>query len=203
MRQAFAWVALDGDFTVQTVAGYLGRDEVLLYTDRQHEVVDEEAFKAAMRGLAAGIVMVTTRHEGRPWGLTISSCCSLSLRPPQVLVSLRASTVSCREILRANFFGVSILSRKHRWLAEYGSAPGRPKFLDGLCERGSPASAESPAIVGALSHLDCTLRAAYPVSDHIVLVGRVRRAFSPAGGAAEQPLVYFDRRFWGLGEHLA
>ncbi|MGH2970263.1 MAG: flavin reductase family protein, partial [Solirubrobacteraceae bacterium] len=57
------------------------------------------AFKAAMRVLAGGVVMVTTRVDGRPWGLTISSCCSLSAEPPQLLVSLGSQTVTCREVL--------------------------------------------------------------------------------------------------------
>ena len=62
------------------------------------ETVDGDTFKAAMRTLAGGVVIVTTRVEDRPWGLTISSCTSLTLDPPQILISLRASATSSREI---------------------------------------------------------------------------------------------------------
>ena len=56
--------------------------------------VDAEAFKAAMRVLAAGVVMVTARRNDQLYGLTISACCSISASPPRVLISL-AETASC------------------------------------------------------------------------------------------------------------
>jgi flavin reductase (DIM6/NTAB) family NADH-FMN oxidoreductase RutF len=46
------------------------------------------AFREAMSLLAAAVVMVTTRIDGRPWSLTISSCCSVSVAPPMILISL-------------------------------------------------------------------------------------------------------------------
>jgi flavin reductase (DIM6/NTAB) family NADH-FMN oxidoreductase RutF len=164
--------------------------------------VEADVFKAAMRSLAAGVVMVTTRFEGRAWGLTISSCCSLSLDPPQILVSLRESTISCREIRRSRTFGVSILGREHRSLAEYGSAAGAPKFLDGFCEREREDQIGTPVVAGAIFHLDCSVTVTYDVSDHVLLVGCVRRAVAEEDAAAREPLLYYNRRFWALGEQL-
>ncbi len=53
-----------------------------------------DAFRHAMRLLAGGVVVVTTRVDGRPWGLTVSACCSLTAAPPRVLVSLDARTAA-------------------------------------------------------------------------------------------------------------
>lgn len=36
-------------------------------------------FRTAMSQLAAGVVMVTCHVGDKPWGLTVSACCSISL----------------------------------------------------------------------------------------------------------------------------
>src|SRR5690348_2681388 len=106
-------VVVDGDFTVHEVAGYLEPNDTLAPPGAP---VEGEVFKLAMRALAAGVVIVTTRLDGRPWGLTISSCCSLSLEPPQLVVGLRSDTVSCQQILASGRFGVSILAADQKAL---------------------------------------------------------------------------------------
>lgn len=195
--------SLDGDFTVATVPGYIETDEVLSEVVEAPKGVNQDAFKAAMRVLPSGVVMVTSRVNGRPWGLTISACCSLSADPPQILISLRSTTISCREILGSNRFGVSILAAEQKVLAERGSAAGVAKFVDEFCETGGDCEAlDSPMISGALFHLDCEVAGNYAVSDHHLIVGLVLRAIARASDDPPQPLLYFDRRFWNLGSHL-
>jgi len=159
---------------------------------------DEPAFKSAMGLLASGVVMVTTWHEGRPWGLTISSCCSLTLRPQQILISLRSATVSCRQALSSGRFGVSILGADQKEVAEFGAAPGQAKFIDELCADAVPPA--GPAIPGALRHLDCAVADDHPVGDHTIIVGRVLQITGPpAGDADAAPLLYYDRAFRRIG----
>ena len=96
---------------------------------------DPEHFKSAMRAFATGVVIVTVEVDGKLSGLTINSCCSISTRPPQVLISL-AHTASCREpLLRRGRFGLSILAEQHRELAELGAVPGGPKVVDVFADR--------------------------------------------------------------------
>jgi flavin reductase ActVB len=194
--------ALEGDFTVATIAGHVESSDLAPPLAVQVGV-DRDAFKAAMRVLPSGVVMVTTRVEGRPWGLTISACCSLTLEPPQILISLRSTTVSCNEILRRKQFGVSILGAEHKSLAERGAAVGVAKFVDEFCEKaGRPEILESPMIAGAVFHLDCTVAAHSAVGDHEVIIGLVESAVSRTDDGSPQPLLYFDRRFWSLGDEL-
>jgi flavin reductase (DIM6/NTAB) family NADH-FMN oxidoreductase RutF len=188
---------LDGDFTVDWTPGTLEQGKISLGL-----TVDSDTFKAAMRTLAAGVVIVTTFVEDRPWGLTISSCTSLTLEPPQILVSLRESTTSAQQIRASGRFGVSILSAAQRALAERGAAVGTPKFMDDLCATGEQTGLESPMVAGALFHLDCSLTVVHMVADHCLLVGSVTRARAPARSEDGSPLMYFDRSFWALGTQL-
>lgn len=158
--------------------------------------VDPERFKDAMRSFATGVVIVTVEVEGRLWGLTINSCCSISASPPQVLISL-AHTASCRAaLLESGRFGLAILGEQHRELAELGAVPGGPKHVDVFCEPAGDAGAVS--VAGALAHLDCTVRRTFEVSDHTLVIGAVERTEVRPGA----PLLYHDRRFHRLGEPL-
>jgi flavin reductase (DIM6/NTAB) family NADH-FMN oxidoreductase RutF len=189
---------LHGDFTVETVPGRVETDDLLLANARP---VDESAFKEAMRCLPSGVVMVTTRINGRPWGLTISSCCSMTLRPPQIMISLQQSTASYREIILSRRFGISILGTRHKSLAEHGSAVGVAKFIDEFVLRGSQREVGSPVVSGALFHLDCRVAARHDVKDHAIIVGLVEGAVSMYQ-KRDDPLLYFNQRFFTLGSPL-
>ena len=161
--------------------------------------VDAEAFKAAMRVLAGGVVMVTARAGDRLWGLTISACCSISATPPRVLISL-ADTASCLPaILETRRFGLSILRAGQRPLAELGAVPGGRKEVDAFTD--SP-DGETTMIAGALAHLDCAVDRTFRVSDHTLVIGNVEHALTAADLEHPGPLLYFNRTFHHLGEPL-
>ena len=198
MRRNAAYTAVELDGTMHVISGFVEVDEHFAASLRS---ADDEAFKAAMRALAAGVVMVTTSHEDRPWGLTISSCCSLTVDPPQILISLRSTSVSCRTILHGGRFGVSILGAQQKPLAELGSAVGAAKFIDDYC--GNHESLESPMIAGASYHLDCAVASHQNVSDHSLIIGRVLNVvYPPADETDADPLIYFNRTFWRVGSEI-
>ena len=190
-------VGLDG--TVYALGGYVEIDEAL-DARAAEEIADPDSFKAAMSRLAAGVVMVTTRVGGRPWGLTVSACCSVSVDPPLVLVSLNRRTQTWNAIREARRFGISILRGDQQPLAQLASALGIPKFVDEFCVPDPGDSSRPPAIIGALYQLDCSVANTYQAGTHMLVVGRVRRA--AAGDERELPLIYFDRTFYGLGQEI-
>jgi flavin reductase (DIM6/NTAB) family NADH-FMN oxidoreductase RutF len=162
--------------------------------------VDAESFKAAMRLLAAGVVMVTARVGERLWGLTISSCCSISASPPRVLISL-AQGASCRPaILATRRFGLSVLQAGQRPLAELGAVPGGRKEVDAFCESEASEGGHPLMIAGALAHLDCTVATTYEVADHTLIIGNVEAAVTRPD--PDGPLLYYDRTFHRLGEPI-
>lgn len=161
----------------------------------------DRGYREAMRTLAGGVVILTTWIDGRPWGMTISACCSVSASPPRVLVSVNHGTHCHAAISEARAFGVNILGHDQKHIAEFAAAPGQAKFLDSfLGERCLADGTATPRIVDALAHLDCVIAEQLDVSDHTLMVGDVRRV--TVAGEARHPLLYFNRSYWHVGENL-
>jgi 3-hydroxy-9,10-secoandrosta-1,3,5(10)-triene-9,17-dione monooxygenase reductase component len=170
----------------------------LIADPRPHSASTAE-FADAMSALAGGIVIVTCRLDGRPWGMTVIAFTSVSAHPPTVLVSLGSKTTSLRAIAATRSFGVSILGEEQLAVARLGSAPGAAKFIEPFVDPADKRSA-SPVVAGALAHLDCELSTAVRVADHTILVGRVRAAQASRSG---RPLLYQRRAYRALGDRIA
>jgi len=151
-------------------------------------------FADAMSALASGAVLVTCRLDGRPWGMTATAFASVAVAPPTVLVSLESGGSSARAVTATGGFGVSILSAEHVTLARYGSEPGAPKYLEAFVDQDAAWSA-SPAVAGALAHVDCELVEAVRIADHTVVFGDVLAVSARRAGT---PLVYHRRRYTTL-----
>ena len=202
MSQPEEYIAVSLDGTQHTVVDDSSADVGAIEKAYDPETVD--AFRSSMRTLAGGVVMITTRVGGKPWGLTISSCCSVSLEPPQLLVSLSRHTASCASILVTGKFGVSVLGTAQKELAQHGAVPRTPKFIADYCDDDDPAAeALSPMILGALCHLDCRLASVFDGGDHALLLGQVDRAVRSRHHSDAQPLLYFNGLFHSLGESLS
>jgi flavin reductase (DIM6/NTAB) family NADH-FMN oxidoreductase RutF len=172
------------------------RADLRLVTGPTPRSAPTREFVAAMSALASGVAFVTCRVGDRPWGMTVTAFASVSARPPTVLVSLGSETTGARAITATRRFGVSVLAAEQVAVARYGSAPGATKFLERFAE-GDDGQGASPAVAGALAHLDCELSGAVRVADHTVLFGRVRAVRASRAGT---PLLYHRRAYRTLAE---
>jgi flavin reductase ActVB len=142
--------------------------------------------------------MVTTTIDGKPWALTISACCSVSAKPPTVLVSLGSSTASAAAIREVGSFGVSILGERGIEAARAGARPGVPKFAEHLCRPEEVAqevkegTLRTPILQGAVAHLDCAVVRPVEVADHTVFFAEVRDIVLSPGSP---PLIYWGRDY--------
>ena len=155
-----------------------------------------DAFKLAMSRLAAGVAMVTCHVDHKPWGLTISACCSVSMNPPLLMVSLATGTVSAQTITETRSFGVSLLGESLLGVAQFGSSRGQAKFVEEFC-RDADGSLRSPAVAAALAHVDCEVETIVPAGDHVIFIGRVQNVVVTD---EDKPLVYFSRSYHRLNE---
>jgi flavin reductase (DIM6/NTAB) family NADH-FMN oxidoreductase RutF len=142
------------------------------------------------------VAVVTCRIDDRPWGMTVTAFAPVAVEPPTVLVSLGTGTASAHGILGSGRFGVSLLGSGQRDAAAYASDPGAAKFLEAFVD-GAGLRSETPAVGGALAHLDCEIDRHVAVADHTIFIGRVSRAYASPGGA---PLLYFRRGYGELSD---
>ncbi len=159
-------------------------------------------FREAMGRLATGVVMVTCHVDGKPWGLTVSACCSVSVAPPLILVSLSEQTASAHAITVDGRFGVSILGEELIEVARFGSAKGQPKFVDDFVRGDGDGAGDSatPAVARALAHIDCAVVQSVRAGDHVIFIGSVANVIAHLG---DRPLVYYDRAYHSLGASTA
>jgi flavin reductase ActVB len=155
-------------------------------------------FREAMARLASAPVLVTTEIDAKPWGLTVSACCSVSADPPMILVSLGDHTASARAIGEQHRFGVSILGERLIEVARFGAAPGRPKFVQEFCrdKDGPEGYSHTPVVSQALAHLDCTVEKDIVAGDHRIFIGAVNNVLLTE--RIDRPLLYFQRTYHRL-----
>ena len=154
--------------------------------------VSPDDFKGALGSWAAGVTVVTTRHDDHVYGLTVSSFSSLSVDPLLVLACIMNSNRLMEMLNHSRKFAVSILAEGQDEISGYFSRSGREpvkKFEDfGTIEWHTG----SPIIEGAVAHLDCELEELVPGGDHTIAIGRVVGA---AFNADLLPLIYYRRGY--------
>ncbi|HYO77139.1 MAG TPA: flavin reductase family protein [Thermoanaerobaculia bacterium] len=146
--------------------------------------LDEATFKLAMSHFASGVTIVTTEHEGRPYGMTVASFASLSLHPPLVLVCIEKSVKTHEALSAACAFGVSILGASQQAVSGRFASKRDDKF-DGVSVR--RGELDVPLIEGAICTLECRVHSKLEGGDHTIFVGEVVDAQT----TEEAPLVYF------------
>src|SRR4051794_31797586 len=88
------------------------------------EVIPDD-FKGALGSWAAGVSVVTTRHDGMVYGLTVSSFSALSVDPLLVLVCVMNSNKIVEMTKASKHFAVSILAEGQQEISSYFATSGR------------------------------------------------------------------------------
>ncbi|SCW66624.1 flavin reductase family protein [Ancylobacter rudongensis] len=153
--------------------------------------VDEAAFRATMRRLAAGVTVVTSRHGARLNGMTATAVCSVSADPPLVLVVVNRSNASHELITQGRAFALNFLSADQSELASLFAKRGDKPF-DTIPHRLGKTGC--PLLEGCTALVECELETLHDVATHTVFIGRV--IDNETSECA--PLTYHDARFWAL-----
>jgi 3-hydroxy-9,10-secoandrosta-1,3,5(10)-triene-9,17-dione monooxygenase reductase component len=106
---------------------------------------DPETLRTVLRRFATGVAVVTTWSGEHPWGTTVNSFSSVSLRPPLVLVAFDRERRIVPAIRAAGRYAVNILGEEHQALSDCFA--GGPTRL--AASRKAPAGLRAPAGVGS------------------------------------------------------
>jgi len=153
--------------------------------------VDESAFKRAMSYFASGVTVVTTEHAGHWFGLTVSAFCSVSLRPPLVLVCIEKSVRAHDAIPKAERFAINVLREDQEEISRRFASRMENKF-EGLPTR--TGLLKLPLLEGTIATIECRLHDTLPGGDHTIYVGEVVSAETREG----KPLMYFRAGYHAL-----
>ena len=146
--------------------------------------IDDALFKLAMSHFASGVTVVTTEHEGKPFGMTVAAFSSLSLHPPLVLVCVEKTVKTHDAITGAGKFGVSILNSNQTDVSNRFASRADDKFAGTEIVHGELGL---PLIAGAITRLECRVSEKLEGGDHTIFVGEVVGAQTEEG----EPLVYY------------
>lgn len=155
-------------------------------------------FRAALGRFSSGITVITVETaEGQVHGMTASSFCSVSLRPPLILVCIDHLAETYLHVRERGRFGVSILKEDQEALSEFFADPERnPDDARRLDIHYNLMNSGTPVLAHALAVLDCEVVQAHGAGDHTIFVGEVKEV-SVAEGT---PLLYFRGRYNGCRE---
>ena len=156
--------------------------------------VDERTYKGALAAWTSGICILTVAADDQRAGLTVSSFCSVSLRPPTVLASVERQGRTHELVVASQAFTINLLRAEQRALGErFAGLQGDIDRFASADWRPGPATG-APLLAGALAWLECRLLQRHEVGEHSVLIGLVLAAGADEDAGA--PLAYHQRQ-WG------
>jgi flavin reductase (DIM6/NTAB) family NADH-FMN oxidoreductase RutF len=146
------------------------------------EAEDTRMLRDALGRFATGVTVVTTSTRDGPMGFTANSFASVSLDPPLVLWSPAKASARYPFFAAARHYAIHVLGAEQAELSRRFVRGGAG--FDGLAHE---INAEGvPLVPGVLARFECEQIATHDGGDHLIVVGRVRRAVFREGG----PLVF-------------
>ena len=152
-----------------------------------------DAFRSAMRHVAATVYAITTGHAGARYGILATAVSSLSFDPPSLLVCVNRAASLHAPLAMADTFCVNVLGIGNRDVAEHFMS-GQPaeRFAVGEWEE----SHSVPVLATAQSSFICARRQAHDFGTHSIFIGEIITAHHREDA---MPLVYFDRSYMDIG----
>ncbi|MBV9711087.1 MAG: flavin reductase family protein [Ktedonobacteraceae bacterium] len=159
--------------------------------------IEQTEFRQALGHFASGVTVITTQHQGQFHGTTVSSFCSLSLRPPLVLVGIDLNANIHDLIVASEVFAVNVLAEHAEMLSRHFARRIPDKFANISYSLGQ---LDVPLLDDALTRLECRLVTRYPGGDHSIFIGEV---VSISTQPYHQPLLYFRSKYGRLHSNAA
>jgi 3-hydroxy-9,10-secoandrosta-1,3,5(10)-triene-9,17-dione monooxygenase reductase component len=159
--------------------------------------IDPRTFRSVLGRFCTGITIIATVDDGNPVGFACQSFSALSLDPPLIMFCPGAKSRSWAAIERTGHFCVNVLAEEQQSLCARFGSPEPDKFAG---VDWSPTDLGSPALGGALAHIDCTVERTADGGDHVIVIGRVHAMTDTSGG---RPLLFYRGQYTAVepGRH--
>lgn len=158
--------------------------------EKSRDTVPAQVFREVMGHLASGVTIITAALQQTPVGMTATAVCSVSAKPPMLLVSLTSGSRTALGVEQSQAFAVHLLAHDRQKYAEQFAAAG--DHFSGISYRPDEQTGV-PVLQDVLGYFLCQVEHAVQVADHVLFVGRVVECEVKAPG--HHPLVYFDHKY--------
>ncbi|AKH41494.1 flavin reductase (DIM6/NTAB) family NADH-FMN oxidoreductase RutF [Altererythrobacter atlanticus] len=153
-----------------------------------------EAYREAMRHVAATVYAVTTGHAGERHGILATAVNSLSFDPPSLLVCINQSASLHEPMNCTDQFAVNVLGMANRDVADqFTRERGEGRFGVGDWEEVHGV----PVLASAQSSFVCRCVHRHEFGTHTIFIGELLAAKHSKNAA---PLTYYDRHFIDISE---
>jgi flavin reductase (DIM6/NTAB) family NADH-FMN oxidoreductase RutF len=153
-----------------------------------------DAFREAMRHVAATVYAVTTGRVGQRHGILATAVSSLSFEPPSLLVCVNRTASLHEPLACAETFCVNVLGLGNREIAqEFETARGEDRF--GVGEWLEVLGV--PVLANAQSYFICRTAHRHEFGTHTIFIGELIDARHRENSA---PLTYYDRHYIDISQ---
>ncbi|WP_397473536.1 flavin reductase family protein [Pusillimonas sp.] len=157
-----------------------------------------QAFRQAMRQMAGGVCVITVNDGEERTGLTATSVVSVSMDPPELLISVNRSSSSWPVLEKAGRFGINVLNRAQQQVAENFSGKGG---LRGAARYADDDWLQTPQGVWlsrkALTVFACDVEKVFQHRQHALVIGKVAFIDVMPGPL---PLTYWEGSYRTLSQ---
>ena len=158
--------------------------------------MEQHDFRAICGQFATGITVITTTHNGKPYGFTANSFTSVSLEPAIVLFCLKTASETNAAFQASKTFAINILSEKQE--AVSNAFASSKNSQEARFDQVELLPNSDPVIKGGLGYLVGDIINHEEVGDHIVYYGQVEDGKRFEGN----PLLYAKGGYQRLGLSL-
>lgn len=162
----------------------------------QASEVSVDAYRQAMRQLAAAVLVVTTRRAGSRNGLTATAVMSLTAEPPRIAVAVNRSASAYAMLRDSGVFAANVLRYDQAAIAERFAGTegikGEARF-EGA--HWTELVTGAPVLVQCAACFDCRIENVVESGTHDLLIGAVQ---SVQVNPTERTLLYLEGNWASL-----
>lgn len=155
--------------------------------------MNEKEFRDICGQFATGVTVITTSHNGNPFGFTANSFTSVSLDPPIVLFCLKTESATNKAFQESKRFAINILLEKQEDISNSFANP--KKNQKERFDTVALAKHNLPILDETLGYMVGEIIQTHEVGDHIVYYGKVTDGKLFEGN----PLLYAKGGYQRLG----
>jgi flavin reductase (DIM6/NTAB) family NADH-FMN oxidoreductase RutF len=152
-------------------------------------------FKDAMAQIPTNVSIIGSLEADNTRACTISSLVSVDIVDPTVMFVLKNDSATLTNIKSTLNFSINVLSSNQSSLSEMYSKPRDKDAVLNYSAFWSMHAKGVPIIIGAHLYFLCEYLSSVQSNNATIVLARVNDV---SEGNAQNPLLYFDRNYYGL-----